>query len=120
MSKERLSRRLETYLSEAGVMQATDELDAALGQVLWQVVVEVHAQQHERDGVGVGDVDRLDVVVDADGAHRVDDLESVVQTLLGGRWLAVHVLQVRVDLHNHTMATCINLCVLYTCNCSCS
>ena len=79
-------------------MKAANELDGAARQVLRQVVVQVHAEQEERDGVWVGDVDGLDVVVDADGAHGVDHLERVVQTLLGRRRLAVHVLQVRLDL----------------------
>ena len=56
-----------------------------------QVVVEVGTEQQQRDGVGVGDVDGLDVVVNAEYPESRHHAQGVVQALLGRRRLGVHV-----------------------------
>ena len=48
-----------SYLSGDGAVQCPGELDAGLGQVLRQALVQVNAQKKKCDRVWVGDINRL-------------------------------------------------------------
>ena len=81
-------------------MQRSNELHLILGQILRQVRIQMQTQQDQRDRIGVSYINGLDVVIDADMAHGVNDLQRVVKALLGCGRLAVHVFEVRLNLLN--------------------
>ena len=55
-------------------MQSTHKLYCGFGQVVGKVQIEVHTQQQQGDGVGVCDVNRLNVIVYANCSHRIHNL----------------------------------------------
>ena len=80
------------------LVERAGELDGAAGYVHGQLLEEIGAEEDHADGDRIGDVQRVDVVVEADGAARVHQYERVVEALLGRLAKHVHALEVSVHL----------------------